>query len=213
MCFKTKMDNLFTVQEIILNVLIHCDINTIIRLYRTNKQYLQICNIAYFWQELYNVYKLPYNIKNCKKRRKFNINIEEFIHSYNANMLAVYLASLPSIKFDFTFHYGGTEEVLDVLKKLNVQCNVKSNLPTLKSVSDYNPVVSIINGNITLKINYDFDIYYKNIAVLEHDQLVSFLYELIITNNFSYRSRYGFNKCNIKEYKERLKLPFYQCKK
>ena len=213
-------------QDTLIEIMHRSDINTLIMLCKSNKDMQTICNTKKFWDDHYLLHEM--SIHRHSKKYKFKEWMSAYIHSYNSLLLAKYLLTLNNFEFEFNYDYGGTEEILSRLKKMHIKykLNEKINTPngivklTKEDIETWNPKVYVENDDkykIKLYINllYDdeyYDVEY-NIASLTYDQMLVFLYPMIESEYFVYQSDYGFNKPNYKEYKKKLKVPFYISKK
>lgn len=221
--------------DIKMDLLLNSDINTIVNLCGSDKEFKKICETKLFWYRLYQNYKLPLpKFKNFNNKRLFSYYMIDFIEAYNSLILAKYLALLPKFNFKLDYHYGGTDDVLHYLKKLYINYNlghiILDNGIKLKEkdIGQWNPIVTIKRNKekyiISLEIlSYiyeneddsieDYDINLDDIAILTYDELILFLYFLIQREHFIFDNfKYGFNYGTVKLYKEKLNLPFYERK-
>ena len=197
----------------------YLDLKTLTNLCITSKKINKILNHIGFWQEHYTLQGIPF----VKNNFTFKQWICQYRYDYNAMLLAKHLIK-KSFKFDFDYHYGGTGVVINTLDKMGIihnllQYTLKTNIKlTMDDLKVWNPFVSINkHGNryrISLYIDYcdeegdriaEIDM---DVARLDRQEILLFLYLLINTNHFVYKARHAFHKATYREYSKILNIQF-----
>lgn len=186
----------------------------------TDKKMNDVCNTLSFWEEQYRIQGIPF----VSKKFTFNQWINKYKHDYNSMLLSKYLLK-KSFNFNLDYHYGGTNVVMKALDKLNVKHDeltytLGNTKLTMNDLESWNPFGSVDkNGeqySISLHIDYideeddEFMIDLNDIAILNKQQMLLYLYMVINDDHFVYKSRYSFHKGTYDEYGKLLKIKFYK---
>ena len=114
---SSTQTNISILPEIQQEIAHQSDIKTLLNLCQTNKEMNEVCQTKYFWDEQFKIHGLP-----TIKGKNYTLKgwVTAFKHAYNASLLAKYLQN-KNFEFKLDYHYGGTEDVMDALKKLKIR--------------------------------------------------------------------------------------------